>query len=127
MTPRTTVAADGPDPIDVHVGQNLRTRRKELGLSQERIAQVFGISFQQVQKYERGTNRICASKLYILSKVLEVPVSYFFEQAPPVSDVPNHQDIPDDVLDLTELYYQIKDPQVRQRVVSLARALSSKA
>ena len=68
-----------PDPIDVHVGRRVRLRRKELDLSQERLADALGITFQQVQKYERGSNRISASKLYRIAQVLHAPVSFFFE------------------------------------------------
>jgi len=80
-TPRTRRAAsiDGPDPIDVHVGHRMRVRRTILGQSQDQMAKALGVSFQQVQKYERGTNRISASRLFDVSRVLAVPVSYFFE------------------------------------------------
>ena len=69
----------GPNPIDVHVGRRVRLRRKELGISQERLAAGLGLTFQQVQKYERGANRISASKLYETSRVLGVAAGYFFE------------------------------------------------
>ena len=65
--------------MDVHVGLRVRLRRKQLGLSQERLAEGLGLTFQQVQKYERGTNRISASKLFEISRILEVPIAYFFE------------------------------------------------
>ena len=68
-----------PDPVDVHVGGRLRERRTLLGLSQDEIGARLGLGFQQIQKYERGTNRIGASRLYRLSKVLGVPVDFFFE------------------------------------------------
>jgi len=67
------------NPVDVHVGLRVRLRRKQLGLSQERLAEGLGLTFQQVQKYERGTNRISASKLFEISRILEVPIAYFFE------------------------------------------------
>ena len=79
---RKTIAIDGPDPVDVHVGMRLRQRRTLLGMSQEKLAKAFGVSFQQVQKYERGANRISASRLHLLTKILDVPVSYFFEGLP---------------------------------------------
>jgi transcriptional regulator with XRE-family HTH domain len=69
-----------PDPIDVHVGIRLRLRRNLLGLSQEKLSKVCGLTFQQIQKYERGTNRMGASRLYQLAKGMDVPVSYFFEE-----------------------------------------------
>jgi ribosome-binding protein aMBF1 (putative translation factor) len=65
--------------VDAHVGQKVRERRMELGVSQERLAQMLGVAFQQVQKYERGVNRISASRLFQISHALEVPVGYFFE------------------------------------------------
>ena len=72
-----------PNPIDVHVGQRLRQRRVLAGLSQEKLARMVGITFQQVQKYERGANRIGASRLFDLSRVLDVPVGFFFEEMTP--------------------------------------------
>jgi transcriptional regulator with XRE-family HTH domain len=73
------VTKDGPNPIDLHVGAKVRMRRKFLGLSQEALADAIGLTFQQVQKYERGSNRISASKLYEIAKVLKTPISYFFD------------------------------------------------
>lgn len=75
---------NGPDPIDVHVGARLRARRKLIGSSQEALADALGLTFQQVQKYERGFNRISASKLYRAAAVLEVAPAYFFEGLPDV-------------------------------------------
>lgn len=72
-------ATDGPDLIDVHVGQRMRLRRIAMRLSQERLAEALGISFQQIQKYEKGANRISASKLFRIAHVLEVPINFFFE------------------------------------------------
>jgi transcriptional regulator with XRE-family HTH domain len=74
--------ADGPNPIDVHVGGRVRIRRAQRGLSQGKLAEGVGLTFQQVQKYERGANRISASKLFEMGRVLEVPVSYFFDGLP---------------------------------------------
>jgi transcriptional regulator with XRE-family HTH domain len=71
-----------PDPIDVHVGRRLRERRAVLGLSQERLGDLLGITFQQIQKYERGSNRIGSSRLFQLGKVMGVPVAFFFEGVP---------------------------------------------
>ena len=70
---------EAPNPVDVHVGRRVRLRRKELGVSQAWLADRLGLTFQQVQKYERGANRISASKLYQIASVLEVPITYFFE------------------------------------------------
>src|SRR5919205_4612142 len=75
---------DTPNPIDVRVGARLRLRRNMLGLSQEKLGQAIGLTFQQVQKYERGANRIGASRLHELSRVLDVPVSFFFDDMDPV-------------------------------------------
>jgi len=76
---RHTATADGPDPIDIYVGERLRLRRTMIGKSQGQMARALGVSFQQVQKYERGINRLSASRLFDVSRVLNVPVSYFFE------------------------------------------------
>src|SRR5579863_9615745 len=75
--------SDKPSPIDVHVGSRVRLRRTLLGMSQERLGQAIGLTFQQVQKYERGANRIGASRLFDLSRVLDVPVSFFFDDINP--------------------------------------------
>ena len=71
-----------PNPIDVHVGSRIRLRRTLLGLSQERLAEAIGLTFQQVQKYERGANRVGSSRLFDLSRVLDVPIAYFFDEMP---------------------------------------------
>src|SRR5690606_20390957 len=71
-----------PNPIDVHVGSRIRLRRNMLGLSQEKLGENLGITFQQIQKYEKGTNRVGASRLQAISAILNVPVSFFFEDAP---------------------------------------------
>ena len=73
-----------PNPVDVRVGARLRLRRNMLGLSQEKLGELIGLTFQQIQKYERGANRIGASRLYELSRVLDVPVSFFFDDTDPV-------------------------------------------
>ncbi|MFD2235400.1 helix-turn-helix domain-containing protein [Phaeospirillum tilakii] len=128
-----------PNPIDVHVGERLRLRRMLLGLSQEALAGQLGLTFQQIQKYESGTNRIGASRLYDLARVLEVAVDYFYEEMPPQVSAasPRHltraeidPDLPASVplnsreaLDLIRTYYRIPDPRVRRRVSELARAL----
>src|SRR6184192_1119568 len=73
---------EGPNPIDVHVGSRIRLRRTLLGMSQERLGEALGLTFQQVQKYERGVNRVGASRLFDLSRVLDVPISFFFDDMP---------------------------------------------
>lgn len=130
---RKTIAEDGPDPVDVHVGARLRQRRTLLGMSQEKLAQAFGVSFQQVQKYERGANRISASRLHLLTKILDVPISYFFEglpasvqdrNAPPAIEAEASDRMASrETLELVRAYYRIKDPTVRKRLVDLVRAL----
>src|SRR3954452_5745259 len=75
----TADRADGPHPVDRHVGLRIRMRRKEMGVSQERLAEALGITFQQVQKYERGANRVSASKLWDIAGALRTPVSYFYD------------------------------------------------
>ena len=76
----TRVKTGKPNPVDVHVGSRVRLRRTMLGMSQEKLGEAIGLTFQQVQKYERGANRIGASRLHDLSCVLDVPVAYFFEE-----------------------------------------------
>lgn len=71
-----------PNPIDIHVGSRIRLRRTMLGMSQEKLGESLGITFQQIQKYEKGTNRVGASRLQNISQILNVPVSFFFEDAP---------------------------------------------
>src|SRR5476649_3090144 len=82
--------SDKPNPTDIHVGARVRLRRTLLGLSQEKLGDAIGLTFQQVQKYERGANRVGASRLYDLSKVLDVPVSFFFDDMPAPSAERGH-------------------------------------
>ena len=79
MREKRLVAKDGPDPVDVHVGQRIRLRRKQLVLSQEKLGEALGLTFQQIQKYERGANRVSASMLFRTAKKLQVRIAYFFE------------------------------------------------
>ncbi len=74
-----TVLRDGPNPVDVHVGKRIRERRLSLGMSQEKLGDYLGLTFQQIQKYEKGTNRISASKLWAVSNLFEVPIEWFFD------------------------------------------------
>lgn len=130
-----------PNPVDVHVGQRLRQRRVLVGYSQEKLARMVGITFQQVQKYERGANRIVASRLYQLAKVLDVPISYFFdeigsevandigepEESLSDSDVLGHDVMAErETLELVRTYYSIENEQVRRRAFDLLRALSKR-
>lgn len=128
---RKTITEDGPDPVDVHVGTRLRQRRTLLGMSQEKLAAAFGVSFQQIQKYERGANRVSASRLHQLTRILNVPVGYFFEGmtegAPngiglhPVHD--SEMVASRETLELVRAYYRIEDATVRRRLVDLLRSL----
>ncbi|MBF0373724.1 MAG: helix-turn-helix domain-containing protein [Alphaproteobacteria bacterium] len=140
---RGRTASGKPNPIDVHVGQRVRLRRTLLGMSQEKLGEKIGLTFQQVQKYERGANRIGASRLYDLSRVLDVPVSFFFddmadevsrqspaEQARGLEEPAEEFEWgPDpmtkrETLELVRAYYKIGDPSVRRRVFELAKALA---
>ncbi|CAO3422120.1 helix-turn-helix domain-containing protein [Azospirillum doebereinerae] len=128
---------EGPNPIDIHVGARLRLRRTLLGLSQEKLGEAVGITFQQLQKYERGSNRISASRLYNLSQVLGVPVSYFFDDMPspdsveteslvalPQSETDEFESMARrETLELVRAYYRIEDPSVRKRTFDLLKAL----
>lgn len=134
-----------PNPVDIHVGARVRLRRTLMGMSQEKLGESIGLTFQQVQKYERGANRIGASRLFDLSRVLDVPVSFFFDDmAETVQDqspvavargVSGLSEEPAgfeadpmtkrETLELVRAYYSITDPQVRRRVYDLAKALAA--
>jgi transcriptional regulator with XRE-family HTH domain len=121
------------DAVDAHVGQRIRARRVVMGFSQEKLANALGLTFQQVQKYEKGANRVGASRLFDLARVLEVPVAYFFDGLPSARP-DNAADIPGwpmaeaglkrETLDLLRAYNSISDPVVRRRVFDLARTLA---
>lgn len=132
-----------PNPVDIHVGQRLRMRRSLLGLSQEKLSEAIGLTFQQVQKYERGTNRISASRLYQFSKILDVPVTYFFDNIAGNDKIAanklryglsdNEQDAfsGEDVLsnketiELVRIYYSIKDPKVRKDLLNMIKSMAA--
>ncbi len=130
---------DKPNPIDVHVGTRVRLRRNMLGLSQEKLGEAIGLTFQQVQKYERGANRIGASRLHDLSRVLDVPVSFFFDDMDPVrapaipagfAEPPAEAFDSDplrkrETVELVSAYYRIEDGVVRRRLFELAKALAA--
>ncbi len=124
---------NSPDPVDVHVGQRVRARRKMLGLSQTQLGKELGVTFQQVQKYERGTNRIGSSRLFRLSSALDVPVAYFFEGAETklpgydasIKGLEKEAFERAETQELVEAYYRIADPRVRKKVLGLARLLST--
>jgi len=123
-----------PNPVDIHVGSRVRLRRTLLGMSQEKLADALGLTFQQVQKYERGANRIGASRLHQLSRILEVPVSFFFEE---MGAAPGAQIAEDgsgfehdpmtkrETLELVRAYYRIPDEKVRKRIFEMVKAIAS--
>ncbi|MEM7191127.1 MAG: helix-turn-helix transcriptional regulator [Pseudomonadota bacterium] len=117
-------------PVDVHVGQRVRQRRWMVGMTQQQLGNKVGIKFQQIQKYETGTNRISASRLWDIAAALDVPVSFFFEGLDGHIDHPAvaHGDIMTDkeALDLVRAYYSIPETQ-RRRLFDLARVLSDAA
>ncbi len=139
---RRAASIDGPDPIDIHVGQRMRLRRTMLGKSQDQMARALGVSFQQVQKYERGTNRISASRLFDVSRFLSVPVSYFFEdltrdavaardEEVKVHFTDDETDIDDqgdpmkrtESLELIQTYWRLPGEVVRGRVLEMLKSL----
>ena len=122
-------------PIDVHVGKRLRMRRNMLGLSQEELGRSVGVTFQQVQKYERGTNRVGSSRLYEFSRILSVPVGYFFdklnatemtlgfeEEAEAYESAPRIDS--KETMNLIQAYYRIEDTALRQKIMSLMKAMA---
>jgi len=125
-----------PNPTDKHVGSRVRMRRMMLGMSQEKLGDSLGLTFQQVQKYEKGTNRIGASRLQQISNILQVPVSFFFEGAP---DAVNHADgfaeapspsyvsdflATSDGLALTKAFMRIEDAKLRRKIVDLVQQIA---
>ena len=127
-------SARSANPIDAHVGSRVRVRRQVMGLSQEKLGDALGVTFQQVQKYERGTNRVGASRLYDLSKVLAVPVSYFYEglDAMPEGVMAENGQQPlvydfiqsPEGVQLAMAVSKIPDRAVRRQLVDLARAIA---
>ena len=117
-----------PNPIDVHVGNRIRLRRTLLGLSQEKLASMLGLTFQQVQKYERGMNRVGASRLWDISKVLETPISFFYEdmdksvaqQSPRMFSIPEASSNPEFLEEDAAKFND--DPMQRQETIELVKA-----
>lgn len=126
-----TVEPKSPNMIDKHVGRRLRWRRRELKLSQEALAGRVGLTFQQVQKYERGSNRVSAGRLYELAHALETTISYFFQGAEEVSAAVNpglEEDerdftglIDSDSVDLVVAFQSIPDPELRRSILKMVR------
>ena len=132
-----------PSPIDVHVGARLRQRRTLLGMTQTNLGDAIGVSYQQMQKYERGANRISASRLFDLSRMFDVPVQFFFDDMPtavaassPAQGGGKAKKLlsyePDpmatrETLELVRAYYKIKDAEIRKRLRELIKALGAAA
>jgi len=131
------IAKKAPNPTDKHVGARVRMRRMMLGMSQEKLGDALGLTFQQVQKYEKGANRIGASRLQQISSILQVPVAFFFEGAPHapghhgggMSEAPSPAYVSDflatsDGLALTKAFMRIKDAKLRRRIVDLVQQIA---
>ena len=144
-TKKTIARGEGPDPVDIHVGARLRLRRNLLGLSQEQLGKASRLTFQQIQKYERGTNRMGASRLFQMGKILDVPVAWFFDALPedntsgvrrggfsggnkqaPLEGGPA---APDQILhrretaELLRAWYRITDPKQRRKIMDLIKTM----
>ena len=126
-----------PNPTDVYVGGRIRLRRNMLGMSQEKLGESLGITFQQIQKYEKGTNRVGASRLQAIASILSVPVAFFFEDAPG-AEGGEHKGMSEDSstsfvvdflssaegLQLNRAFARISNPKVRRKVIELAKVLA---
>jgi transcriptional regulator with XRE-family HTH domain len=136
-TKKSRPARGGDPAVDIHVGQRVRLRRLELGMSQQELARLIGITFQQLQKNERGVNRLSASRLYETARVLDVPTTYFFEgisgaktlAIPAKNAEPPFMSVADEAtkretLELVRAYYDITDRKLRQQMVNTMRALA---
>ena len=129
------MAKKAPNPVDKHVGSRVRMRRMMAGMSQERLGEALGLTFQQVQKYEKGTNRIGASRLQQIAHVLQVPVAFFFEDVPRQERLGELRDAPStsyvseflassEGLSLTRAFMRIQEPKLRRRIVDLVEAIA---
>lgn len=136
---------EGPSPVDIHVGTRIRLRRTLMGISQEKLGEALGLTFQQVQKYERGVNRVGASRLYDLSRVLDVPIGFFYDDMPdklagmhgtghttratggfaePQDGFNTDESLNRrETLELVRAYYRINEPSVRKRVFELIKSM----
>lgn len=119
-----------PDPVDIHVGSRVRLRRTLLGMSQEKLGNALGLTFQQVQKYERGTNRMGSSRIYHVSQILDVPISFFFDDLATLPSkniggekVEANQFNKRETLELVRSYYKIEDPKVRKKLFEMTKVL----
>lgn len=139
--PRTRIDDEGPHPVDTHVGARVKSRRLMLGLSQEELAKSIGLTFQQIQKYERGSNRISVSRLADISRALRVPMDYFLDgiaAARAATGKPALKGVSDnkqatlepemltrrDVLELVRAYQQISTPQLKKQLLEMAKAMA---
>jgi len=130
-----------PDPVDVYVGRRLRKQRTLLRLSQEQLARAVGVTFQQIQKYERGSNRVSASRLYDIAKVLGVPISFFFDHIedeidgrpeahidgfgePPAPAYTQSDLTRSETLDLVAAYWKLPSDDIRRKALALLRSMS---
>ncbi|MBZ9656648.1 helix-turn-helix domain-containing protein [Phyllobacterium lublinensis] len=124
-----------PNPVDVHVGARIRLRRNMIGLSQEKLGESLGITFQQIQKYEKGMNRVGASRLQAIGNILNVPVTFFFDDMPGQSDKPKGFDEESETtyvvgflnssegIQLARAFAKITDAKVRRKILDLVRTL----
>jgi transcriptional regulator with XRE-family HTH domain len=133
--------AEKRNPVDAHVGARLRLRRTLMGLSQEKLGDAVDLTFQQIQKYEKGANRIGASRLFQFSRILEVPPSFFFDDMPEhlagapkeakgAGEKDGFQQDPlakRETLELVRAYYKIAEPTVRKRLFELVKAVAGPA
>ena len=131
--------AINPDPVDIHVGSRVRLRRTLMGFSQVKLAQMLGLTFQQVQKYEKGHNRMGSSRLFQISRLLDVPISFFFDEMRPAAvAMPGVAEPPQatyevdtmarrETLELVRAYYRITDPDQRRRVYELVKSMGPPA
>ena len=120
-----------PDPVDVHVGSRIRIRRLLIGMNQETLAKALGLTFQQVQKYEGGANRVSASRLSQIAEVLGVPISYFFNDIDMAGDGPDQSELEarermqrPDVIELIRSYYAIGDARIRQQFLDMVKTVA---
>ncbi len=129
------VESKKPNPVDVHVGARVRFRRTMMGTSQEKLGEALGVTFQQVQKYEKGTNRVGASRLQKIAEVLQVPVAFFFEgyqgeAAQPAglreaeTEFVHDYPVSAESIQLNRAFGKIQDPKVRRRILELVRSLA---
>ncbi len=138
LSERPLMSEKSPEPVDVYVGSRLRLRRILVGFSQEKLAEHLGLTFQQIQKYEKGTNRVSASRLYQVANVLSVPVQYFFDGIPG-QDAPmkptdpeapeSHSELTSflsssEGLQLNRAFAEISDLKIRRKIVELVKTLS---